>query len=172
MRGVECPCHIARRLNQTITRHLVCVNLKTGKKLWQQDVKASLPEDPYTGIGVTAHGYASHTPTSDGRSVYVFFGKSGIHAFDLDGKVILKENAGSPTARQVLDHLPHQAERPRQQGKRPIKRRAGKGKGNWSQGNVEQGSNFSVKVALTPGVEAWLPNDGETCLLRALQPRR
>lgn len=79
---------------ENLVRHLVCVEVKTGKKLWQQDVKVALPEDPYTGIGVTAHGYASHTPVSDGTHVYVFFGKGGVHAFDLDGKKVWSAEVG------------------------------------------------------------------------------
>lgn len=80
---------------ENLMRHLVCVDLKTGKKLWQKDVKATLPEDPYTGVGVTAHGYASHTPVSDGNNVYAFLGKSGVHAFDLDGKELWQANVGT-----------------------------------------------------------------------------
>lgn len=79
---------------KNLLRHLVCVDLKTGEKLWQKDVPASLPEDPYSGIGVTAHGYASHTPVSDGENVYAFFGKSGVHAFDLDGNALWQADVG------------------------------------------------------------------------------
>ena len=79
---------------ENLVRHLVCVDVATGKKLWQQDVKVSLPEDPYTGIGVTAHGYASHTPVCDGENVYAFFGKSGVHAYDMDGKKLWDAEVG------------------------------------------------------------------------------
>lgn len=79
---------------ENLVRHLVCVDLTTGKKLWQKDVKAALPEDLYTGAGVPAHGYASHTPVSDGKNVYAFFGKSGVHAFDLDGKKLWEAEVG------------------------------------------------------------------------------
>ena len=79
---------------EDLVRHLVCVDLQTGKKLWQRDVPVSLPEDPYSGIGVTAHGYASHTPVSDGQNVYAFFGKSGVHAFDLDGNKLWDAEVG------------------------------------------------------------------------------
>lgn len=79
---------------ENLVRHLVCVDVQTGKKLWQQDVPASLPEDPYTGIGVTAHGYASHTPASDGENVYAFFGKSGVYAYDLSGKQLWSAQVG------------------------------------------------------------------------------
>jgi outer membrane protein assembly factor BamB len=77
-----------------LVRHLTCIDMQTGKQLWQKDVKASLPEDPYAGIGVTAHGYASHTPVSDGNNVYAFFGKSGVHAFDMDGNKLWHAEVG------------------------------------------------------------------------------
>lgn len=77
-----------------LVRHLVCLDLQTGESLWQKDVQATLPEDPYSGIGVTAHGYASHTPVSDGTNVYAFFGKTGVHAFDLEGNELWNADAG------------------------------------------------------------------------------
>ncbi len=77
-----------------LMRHVVCVDLKSGDLLWQNDIKAVLPEDPYSGIGVTAHGYASHTPVSDGQHVYAFLGKSGVHAFDLEGNPVWQANVG------------------------------------------------------------------------------
>ena len=79
---------------ENLVRHLVCVDMQTGKKLWQKDVKVVLPEDPYSGIGVTAHGYASHTRVSDGKNVYAFFGKSGVHAFDMDGNKLWSAEVG------------------------------------------------------------------------------
>lgn len=79
---------------KNLMRHLLCFDLQTGEKLWQSDVKAALPEDPYSGIGVTAHGYASHTPVSDGTNVYAFFGKSGVHAYDLDGNALWQAEVG------------------------------------------------------------------------------
>ena len=94
-------CYSGYGLNQespgdieNLKRHVLCFDLATGKKIWQQDVKAALPEDPYSGIGVTAHGYASHTPVSDGKNVYAFLGKSGVHAFDLEGKPLWNAKVG------------------------------------------------------------------------------
>jgi outer membrane protein assembly factor BamB len=79
---------------ENLKRHLVCIDTKTGKKKWQKDIPTVLPEDPYSGIGVTAHGYASHTPVSDGKNVYAFFGKSGAYAFDLQGNQLWQANLG------------------------------------------------------------------------------
>ena len=79
---------------EDLVRHLVCVSLETGEKLWQKDVPVQMPEDTYTGIGVTAHGYASHTPVSDGTHVYTFYGKSGVHAYDMDGNKVWEAQVG------------------------------------------------------------------------------
>jgi outer membrane protein assembly factor BamB len=79
---------------EDLVRHLVCVDLKTGEVIWQRDVQASLPEDSYYDTGVSSHGYASHTPCSDGTNVYCFFGKGGVYAFDADGNELWRADAG------------------------------------------------------------------------------
>ncbi len=68
-----------------LVRHLVCVSKTNGKILWDKSVPAAQPEDQANGM-LMEHGYASSTPVSDGKSVFVFFGKTGALAFDLDGK--------------------------------------------------------------------------------------
>ncbi len=80
---------------KNLVRHLICLDAATGERKWQADVAAKLPEDPYTGIGVTAHGYASHTPVSDGKLVFAFFGKSGLYAYDLDGTELWNSGVGT-----------------------------------------------------------------------------
>jgi outer membrane protein assembly factor BamB len=80
---------------EELKRHVVCVDRSSGKILWEKAVDAALPEDSYSGMGIPAHGYASHTPVSDGKCVYVFFGKSGVLAFDLDGKQIWQTGVGT-----------------------------------------------------------------------------
>lgn len=67
-----------------LRRHLICLDRKTGKVLWDRSVKPVLPEDVYTGM-FAEHGFASHTPTSDGKHVYAYFGKSGAVAYDMEG---------------------------------------------------------------------------------------
>lgn len=80
---------------EDLKRHLVCVDRNTGKTLWSKIVDATMPEDAYRPPGVTTHGYASNTPVSDGKSVFAFFGKSGVHAFDLDGKELWSQSVGN-----------------------------------------------------------------------------
>jgi outer membrane protein assembly factor BamB len=79
---------------ENLVRNLVCVDLESGETIWRKNVQASLPEDSYVGTGVSSHGYASHTPTSDGINVYAFFGKGGVYAFDMDGNELWHAGAG------------------------------------------------------------------------------
>jgi len=77
-----------------LRRHLVCLDRANGKTIWDAEVEPTLPEDEYGGM-FAEHGYASHTPVSDGERVYVFFGKTGALAFDLDGKKLWHTNVGT-----------------------------------------------------------------------------
>ncbi len=74
--------------------HLRCVDRKTGKTQWDRSIKAKLPEQEYGGM-FAQHGYASHTPVTDGKRVYAFFGKTGVYAFDLDGNDLWSADVGS-----------------------------------------------------------------------------
>lgn len=76
-----------------LKRHLICVDRATGKILWDRSVAAKQPEERYGGM-FAQNGYASHTPVSDGKSVFAFFGKSGVHAFDLEGKALWQVDVG------------------------------------------------------------------------------
>lgn len=79
---------------QDLKRHLLCVDRNTGSVLWDRSIDAALPEDRYGGM-FAEHGYATHSPVSDGERVYVFFGKTGAAAFDLEGKQLWLTNVGS-----------------------------------------------------------------------------
>lgn len=78
-----------------LVRHLLCLDFKTGKEVWRKDIPGVQDEDPYEGPGVPTHGYASHSPVSDGEHVFAFFGKSGVYAFDLKGNEIWHQKVGN-----------------------------------------------------------------------------
>lgn len=80
-----------------LMRHLVCLDRTTGEHQWTKDFEAELPESEYQGGNSTRHGYASSTPVTDGERVYVFFGKSGVYGFDLDGNTLWHTDVGSDT---------------------------------------------------------------------------
>jgi len=109
--GLSCPIVVGDRVYLTcwsgyatpqvqngrfedLKRHLVCIDRKTGKFIWDKAVSAVLPEDPYRGM-FAENGYASHTPVSDGERIYAFFGKTGVVAFDLDGKELWQVGVGT-----------------------------------------------------------------------------
>ena len=73
--------------------HLLCIDRKDGKTVWSEAIEPSLPEERYGGM-FAEHGYATHTPTSDGEKIYAFFGKSGVVAFDLKGKKLWSTKVG------------------------------------------------------------------------------
>lgn len=78
-----------------LKRHVLCYSKSDGKELWRKDFDPVLPEDPFQGMGVPEHGYSSSTPVSDGTHVYVFFGKSGVFAFDLEGNQLWHTSVGT-----------------------------------------------------------------------------
>lgn len=82
---------------EKLQRHLVCLQRNTGKISWDKSVPAELPEDEYSG-NLREHGYASNTPVTDGERVYVFFGKTGVLAFDFDGRQLWKVNVGKQSS--------------------------------------------------------------------------
>jgi outer membrane protein assembly factor BamB len=79
---------------EDLRRHLICLDRQTGKIQWTSAVEPVLPEDRYGGM-FAQHGYASHTPVSDGERVYVFFGKTGALAFDLNGNKLWQTKVGT-----------------------------------------------------------------------------
>jgi outer membrane protein assembly factor BamB len=81
---------------EDLRRHLVCVDKNNGNILWTKNFEAVLPEHGYKGEG-SYHGYSSSTPTTDGERLYVFFGKSGVFCFDLDGKQLWQKSVGTKT---------------------------------------------------------------------------
>jgi outer membrane protein assembly factor BamB len=66
-------------------RQVLCFDKTSGQRLWSVDFPIDYREDRYQGY-ITEHGYASNTPVSDGKNVYVFLGKGGVHSITLDGE--------------------------------------------------------------------------------------
>jgi outer membrane protein assembly factor BamB len=80
-----------------LRRHVLCLDRRGGKILWEKEFRPELPEHRYAGEG-SYHGYSSSTPATDGRRLYVFFGKSGVYCFDLDGNEIWHVSVGKGTS--------------------------------------------------------------------------
>ena len=76
-----------------LKRHLLCLDRKSGKRLWEKIVAARLPEEER----IRDHGFAASTPAADKDHVYCFFGKTGVMAFDHEGKQVWSADVGSKT---------------------------------------------------------------------------
>ena len=81
----------------SLVRHLVCVDAKSGHILWDRSVTAPKREDRYQGY-ISEHGYASNSPTTDGKMVFAFHGKSGVYAYDMDGKELWSHMVGTESS--------------------------------------------------------------------------
>jgi len=70
---------------------LLCLDRRTGKILWQRTATTAVPHE---GAHQTYGSFASNSPVTDGRHVYVFFGSRGTHCYDLKGNLVWKKDAG------------------------------------------------------------------------------
>lgn len=80
-----------------LKRHMLAINRTNGEIVWKTTIDAVLPEDQFSGF-MSEHGYASQTPVSDGERIYAFFGKSGVYAFDMNGKELWKKYVGQESS--------------------------------------------------------------------------
>ena len=79
-----------------LRRHLLCLDRANGQVIWSKEFEPILPEHNYDGEG-SYQGYAASTPITDGEKLFVFFGKSGVFCFDLDGKQLWHVLVGKGT---------------------------------------------------------------------------
>jgi outer membrane protein assembly factor BamB len=82
-----------------LKRHLTAFDVSTGEKKWEDTVDGTTDEDPYSRM-LGEHGYASSTPVSDGKRIFVFYGKAGVLAYDLSGKQLWQTNVGHESGPQ------------------------------------------------------------------------
>lgn len=80
-----------------LKRHLLCADRRQGKVLWCEVVSSTAREIRGPAFG-TSHGFASHTPVSDGQRVYVLFGNTGLLAFDVEGNRLWQRSVGTESA--------------------------------------------------------------------------
>ena len=69
---------------------IYCLNKNTGAIIWQKTIYDGVPK-------VKRHvkaSFANPTPTTDGKKLVVSFGSEGLYCFDLDGKLLWKQDLG------------------------------------------------------------------------------
>ena len=78
----------------SLQRHLTKIDVANGKEVWKKSVDIGFPEDPARGY-IMEHGWASNTPATDGESVFCYYGKAGVYAYDFDGNELWNAKTGS-----------------------------------------------------------------------------
>jgi outer membrane protein assembly factor BamB len=69
-------------LTSDVEWRLLCFDARNGKKLWDAELHRGKP----FGGRHRKNTYASETPVTDGRRVYVYLGNIGLFSYTLDGK--------------------------------------------------------------------------------------
>ena len=60
---------------------VLCYNRENGEEIWRKVAAEEVPHE----AGHSTNTFASFSPVTDGKSLYVYFGSRGIFSFDLDG---------------------------------------------------------------------------------------
>ncbi len=89
---------------------LVCLDFNSGKILWDRTVHQGKPNGPIH----IKNSYASETPATDGKHVFVYFGNLGVSCFDMAGKHVwtrkletVRTKLGWGTAASPIVHGEH-----------------------------------------------------------------
>ncbi len=73
--------------NEVVLHYFVyCLDLRTGKLIWKQEYNSGHPPDGRH----RKNSFASETPVTDGKRVYVYATSLGLYAYDLNGKQVWK----------------------------------------------------------------------------------
>jgi outer membrane protein assembly factor BamB len=69
---------------------LLCLDRASGNTLWQKTASEVLPHEGHHAD----HGFASHSPITDGEHVIAYFGSRGLHCYDMDGNLKWSKELG------------------------------------------------------------------------------
>jgi outer membrane protein assembly factor BamB len=69
---------------------VLCIDRATGKTLWQKTAREEVPHEGHH----KDHGFASSSPVTDGKHLFVNFGSRGLYCYDLDGNLQWKKDLG------------------------------------------------------------------------------
>ncbi len=74
---------------------LYALDFNTGKIRWQRDLYSGTPQEKRH----PKNTYASETPVTDGKRVYVYHASAGLFAVDFKGKIVWSKKVTPPTIR-------------------------------------------------------------------------
>jgi len=70
---------------------VMCIDRRTGKTIWEKIAKNDTPHEGYHRM---YGSFASNSPITDGKYLYVSFGSYGVFCYDLNGKLIWQKDPG------------------------------------------------------------------------------
>ncbi len=76
--------------NSEHTWKVLCLDLKSGKVLWEQTAHKGIPKTKRH----PKSSQSSPSPVTDGKRVIAWFGSEGLYAYDMDGKPLWKKDLG------------------------------------------------------------------------------
>jgi len=76
------PFHGGKNPKNVYKFDVVCVDLATGRTVWQKTARETVPHEGHH----PDHGFASYSPVTDGNCVWASFGSRGVHCYDLNGE--------------------------------------------------------------------------------------
>lgn len=81
-RGFRVPGYGIRKADHYWRFTVMCLDRRTGETVWEDVAKEVVPHEGRHPDG----SYASSSPVTDGRNLYVSFGSRGVYCYDLAGK--------------------------------------------------------------------------------------
>lgn len=78
-------------LSEIYSWRLICIDLKTGKELWNRVVYKGHPRIKIH----PGNTYASETPVTDGKRIYTYFGMTGVFCYNLEGALLWQKDLGA-----------------------------------------------------------------------------
>lgn len=74
---------------------VLAIDRTTGRLRWEHTARETIPHEGHH----RDHGFASFSPVTDGKHLYVHFGSRGLHAYDLGGRRVWERDLGRMTTR-------------------------------------------------------------------------
>ena len=122
---------------------LLALDRATGKTRWQKVAAEELPHEGHH----RDHGFASHSPVTDGQHIFAYFGSRGLHCFDLKGNLVWKKDLGDMRTKNNFG----EGSSPTLHGNTVVV--------NWD----HEGEDFIAAFDKTSGKELWkTPRDEDT----------
>lgn len=122
---------------------LVSIDRETGKTQWQKVASEVVPHEGHH----RDHGFSSHSPITDGKLVFAWFGSRGLHCYDLAGNLKWEKDFGRMQTRNSFG----EGSSPALFGNTIVV--------NWD----HEGDDFIAALDKNTGKELWrVPRDEET----------